>query len=107
MLFAIPRPPFARSHQSWFKLPTDHGFDAEPAQQVGIQGSVQTVADQARAGVELLHSLDHRHRQPCRRVHRQIEGDQVRGANRSFFQGSYRQVQTHHVVVLASQPGRG
>ena len=37
-------------HQRRFKLPADHGFDAEPAQQVGIQGSVQTVADQARAG---------------------------------------------------------
>jgi hypothetical protein len=93
-----------KSSQGGFVFAADAGFDAQAAQQFRVERRVESVASQARAGVELLHAFDHGQSQARGGVHGQVKRHQAGLTDGVFVQLLHGQIRAIDVVAVAPQP---
>ncbi len=94
-------------HEGRFELAARDGFDAEAAQKVGVDGSVEAVAGEACSRVETLGAVDDGQGEARGGVHRQVERDAVGFAERGFGERGHGEIDAGYGVSFAGEPGLG
>jgi hypothetical protein len=89
------------------KFAAKQTFDPPRPQNIRGKRRVQSVSAEVRRGVDPPDRLQEFHCQPRGRVHRHIEGNQARSADRLFVQRLARQIHARHGVPPFAQPRRG
>ena len=90
--------------QRLLEFPTQHMLHPEVSQHRLVELRIESIATQRRGRVQRLHPTDDRHRQPCGRVHRKMEGNQI-GVERRRTKRLAGQVDRRDVNARLAQPG--
>src|SRR5207248_11607092 len=97
---------FERSHQTLFKF-SAQDYVCSQVPQVGfIHRRIEAVEPQTSAWVEAPDARQSRDRQPRRRMHGDVEGNHVGGANGAFAELFAREVMASHFGTRAAEPRR-
>ena len=96
-----------QSDQSLLELPADHELDAQASQVLAVHRRIETVGGIARAGMSGAHHGQRARRDPGGGVHRQVEGDQVRGPHPLEIQLLDREIEAVDLEAGLAQPRGG
>jgi hypothetical protein len=103
---AVGGEPLDERDESRFELASQDRVGSQSAQKRLIHRRVETVEAEMGGGVEVLDSGDEPRREPGGGVHRDVEGDQVRGGDGAFIQPLDGQVKAGNIRPRFSQPSR-
>ena len=89
-----------------FEFAAEDGLRAELAEVVGVYRCVEAVEAKMGARIEVADSFNERDGQPRGGVHRNIERDQISGANRRFAELFAGEIEAGDFGAGAAQPRR-
>jgi hypothetical protein len=94
-------------HQRCLVLTTQDFIDTARPEQFGIERGVETVGNETHVRVQSAHAVDHRERQPRRRVHREEEPHHSGRTNDVLRQAVFRQIGAADLDPRVAQPRCG
>src|SRR5271168_1517435 len=83
----------------------EDGGHAKRSQIIRVHRRVKAIAAQISERIQVAQGRDKFCSEPCGRVHRQIDGNQSRGANRRFIKELAGKIQAYKFVTTLAQPG--
>ena len=104
---AVCAEPLVEADEPAFELAAKDGLGPEAAQEVRVQRRIQAVETEVRRGIETLEPRRDGAREPRRRVHRQVDGDQARLAHRPLVEVLDREIDAADRCPRLTEPGRG
>ncbi|MDE3136072.1 MAG: hypothetical protein KGL59_05835 [Acidobacteriota bacterium] len=90
-----------------FEFAAEDGVDAEMAEPGFVDGSVEAVEAEFRAGIQAADGIDELDGQAGGCVHGDVEGDEVRFADRGFVERLAGKIEAADCVAAFSQPSGG
>ena len=92
--------------QRVFEFSAPHRIGAERPQVIAVRGGVETVHGQVGSWIERAQPGNEARREPGRRVHRHVDGNQIGAGGRGLIQRIERRVVERDLEPFLAQPGR-
>ncbi len=94
------------TRQPLFKFPAKNRAHAQPAQVFLVHRRIEAIETKVRPRIQRANLWNQPRRQPRCRMHRHIERDQIRRANRRFIERFTRKIEARNLVSSRAQPRR-